>query len=209
MGKRSNFDKVEKDYYPTPLAAVVPLVPFLPVGAFNFAEPCAGDGRLSRHVSTATGGRAKATFECDIDPQVDGMLQKNGLMVSELDMSMAHADMIITNPPWSRDKKSGYILHEMIEHFTTLRPTWLLFDSDWMQTKQATPYLDRLLAVVSVGRVKWIEDSKMSGKDNCQWHLFHAYARELSAAPMFFGRDQLPPKGFDKAYGGMALRAAA
>jgi hypothetical protein len=29
-----------------------------------------------------------------------------------------------------------------------------------------------LRAVVSVGRVKWIPDSKMTGKDNCAWYHF-------------------------------------
>ena len=43
------------------------------------------------------------------------------------------ADMIITNPPW--DTK---ILHPMIEHFRSQNTTWLLFDADWMHTKQSS-----------------------------------------------------------------------
>lgn len=39
--------------------------------------------------------------------------------------------------------------------------------------------------VVSVGRVKWIEDSKMTGKDNCAWYLFD----ENHVGPtQFYGR---------------------
>ncbi len=51
-------------------------------------------------------------------------------------------------------------------------PTWLLFDADWMHTKQSAPYMIYCKKVVSVGRVKWIEGSKSVGKDNCCWYLF-------------------------------------
>ena len=44
MGKRSNFERVERDFYPTPYKAVEPLVQHLPKKQFAFAEPCAGDG---------------------------------------------------------------------------------------------------------------------------------------------------------------------
>ena len=43
MGKRSNFERREVDFYPTPRAAVVPLIPYL-ARVRTFAEPCAGDG---------------------------------------------------------------------------------------------------------------------------------------------------------------------
>ena len=89
-------------------------------------------------------------------------------------------DYIITNPPWTRE-----ILHMMIVHFSDQRPTWLLFDADWVHTKQAIPYLPRLRKIVSVGRVKWIKDSPYSGKDNCAWHLFDKPCVEPA---QFFGR---------------------
>jgi hypothetical protein len=49
MGKRSNFERREADFYPTPRAAVLPLVPHLR-GVRTFAEPCCGDGALVRHL---------------------------------------------------------------------------------------------------------------------------------------------------------------
>ena len=61
----------------------------------------------------------------------------------------------------------------MIEHFADFKPTWLLFDADWIHTKQSIPYLTMLKKVVSIGRVKWIEGTKSVGKDNCCWYLFH------------------------------------
>ena len=40
MGKRSDFERKPRDFYPTPFAAVEPLIQHLPQG-FAFAEPCA------------------------------------------------------------------------------------------------------------------------------------------------------------------------
>jgi hypothetical protein len=51
MGKRSNFQRREADFYPTPRAAAVPLIPYLR-GIRSFAEPCAGDGALVRHLES-------------------------------------------------------------------------------------------------------------------------------------------------------------
>ena len=51
MGKRSGFARLERDFYPTPFAAVPPLIPHLR-GIRTFAEPCAGDGALVRHLET-------------------------------------------------------------------------------------------------------------------------------------------------------------
>jgi hypothetical protein len=51
MGKRSNFERIPRDFYPTPFAAVPPLIPYLH-GIRTFAEPCAGDGALVRHLES-------------------------------------------------------------------------------------------------------------------------------------------------------------
>ena len=80
---------------------------------------------------------------------------------------MGNVDCFITNPPWSRE-----ILHPMIVHFARQHPTWLLFDADWMHTRQSAQYMPLLRKIVSVGRVKWIPDSPFTGKDNCCWYLF-------------------------------------
>ena len=76
-------------------------------------------------------------------------------------------DFFITNPPWDRK-----ILHPILEKLPMIFPTWLLFDADWMHTKQSSELIKRCVKIVSVGRVKWIENSKMTGKDNCAWYLF-------------------------------------
>lgn len=154
MGKRSTFERRERDFYPTPFKAVEPLIPFLDKDFY--VEPCAGDGSLIRHLSMI-----ECIFACDIEPQAENISKINAMSLT------LTPDMYITNPPWQRD-----ILHPLIEHLSNLAPTWLLFDADWMHTKQAKPFIPRLQKIVSVGRIKWIPDSKMTGKDNCCWYLF-------------------------------------
>ena len=173
MGKRSNFKRVERDFYPTPEAAVLPLLPHLQSGT-RFVEPCAGDGALVRHLE-ALGH--ECSHACDIEPQEEWIAKQDALQIA---FPLRRGDYIITNPPWDRK-----ILHPMIEHFSEQRPTWLLFDADWMHTKQSAYFMPWCRAIVSVGRVKWIPDSKMTGKDNCAWYLFDRHTIKQTT---FYGR---------------------
>ena len=147
MGKRSDYPRRERDFYPTPESAVLPLLDELrPETVFD--EPCCGDGSLVRALE-----------------------------------SHSDAMCFITNPPWSRP-----ILHDMILHLSKLRPTWLLIDAGWMHTKQSIQFMDYCLKIVSIGRVKWIEGSKHTGKDDCVWmHFDHRY-KTLSHPIMFKAR---------------------
>lgn len=177
MGKRSEFKRRKNDTYFTPEKAVLPLIPHLPQGHFTFIEPCAGDGRLIRYLTKHTKGRCAAAY--DIDPMDPAILQRNAMSLTERDVE--GVDFFITNPPWTRD-----LLHPLIEHLSGLRPTWLLFDADWLFTKQAAPYLPYLSKVVTIGRVRWIEGSKMDGKDNSMWCHFY---RNNDHRTKFFGRE--------------------
>lgn len=199
MGKRSDFVKRARDFYPTPIEAVEPLIRFLPE-YFSFIEPCAGDGRLVKHMFDLMGDDVECHGAYDIelpsdDDGIDLPIQYPVTVKDAFDLNMSdvtNVEYIITNPPWSRDKKSGYLLHRMIEHFAELRPTWLLFDADWMHTKQATPYIEKyLLSVASVGRVSW-EQNGTSGKDNVAWYLFDSDARNKLERPEFWPRFDKP-----------------
>lgn len=160
MSKRSEFKRRKNDAYFTPLKPVEPLIPHLYPGT-SFIEPCAGDGRLARHLD---GFGIKCKSAIDVDPQGDGIRVGDALTH---DFDVSGVDYFITNPPWTRE-----ILHPLIERLRQIRPTWLLFDADWMHTRQASPYLPFCHKIVSVGRVKWIEDSEHFGKDNAAWYLF-------------------------------------
>lgn len=171
MGKRSDFERIPRDFYPTPLSAVIPLLPHLSPATL-FCEPCAGDGRLIDHLVSAGHICASAW---DIEP-----LRQDIKRQDASEGIASGIECFITNPPWNRP-----ILHNLIEHLSTQAPTWLLFDSDWVHTKQSQPLLHKLVKIVSVGRVKWIEGSKMTGKDNCCWYLFDAKA---NGPTTFIGR---------------------
>ena len=157
------------------MEAVEPLLPHLPEG-FVFAEPCAGDGALIEHLET----KGTCMWASDIEPQAKGIHTSpyDKLGFDEL----VESDYVITNPPWDRK-----ILHPMIEYFVPRIKTWLLFDADWMHTKQSIEFMPRLRKVVSIGRVKWIEGSKSTGKDNCCWYLFDKPDGEWPT--QFFGRN--------------------
>lgn len=171
MGKRSDFERVPRDFYPTPAEAVTPLLRHLLPGT-RFVEPCAGDGALIDHLTTAGHVCARAW---DIDPQRSDIEREDAL-----EKLAGNLDCFITNPPWNRK-----ILHPLIVHLSDQAPTWLLFDSDWSHTRQAAPFMPRLRRIVSVGRVKWIPGSPFTGKDNCAWHLFD---RPAPNAATFYGR---------------------
>lgn len=180
MGKRSNFERVPRDFYPTPKEAVVPLLPFLPKWS-TFAEPCCGTGDLIFHLM-------EHDHVCNWASDIEDRFEEGGGYIETmdaLDLQEVHlsciegTDYIITNPPWDRS-----ILHPMIEHFRKLRPTWLLFDADWAFTKQSREFIPYCSDIVAVGRVKWIPDSKSTGKDNCAWYKFVGFKTDT----IFHGR---------------------
>jgi hypothetical protein len=172
VSKRApQFERRERDFYPTPQEAVVPLLAHIPTGS-SFVEPCAGAGDLIDHLEDA-GLRCINSF--DIEPRRADINRGDAR-----DILFCRAEYFITNPPWGRR-----VLHPIIEHLSALAPTWLLFDADWMHTRQAAPYMPLCQKIVSVGRVKWIPDSKFTGKDNACWYLFDANA---DAPAQFVGR---------------------
>ena len=94
------------------------------------------------------------------------------------------ADASITNPPYVRP-----LMHALIQHFARILPTWLLIESDWAYTKQAGPFMPCCSDIVAVGRLRWIEGTTMSGKQNFSWYRFDA--RHL-AGPIFHPRGSVP-----------------
>ena len=165
MGKRSNFERREADFYPTPRAAVLPSDP-VPAryGHQDLCRTCAGEGDLVRHALESFG--LACAYQGDIRTGQDALgINHYGA-----------ADAIITNPPYTRD-----LMHRLIEHFQRIAPTWLLLETDWVSTLQAVPYLPHCPDIVTIGRLKWIEGSKHTGKDNHAWFRFDASHRGATA----------------------------
>ncbi len=157
MGKRSNFKRRKHDKYGTPETAMRFVLPFLKPGT-RFCEPCAGDARMVRYL-LAHGLRCSSAW--DIKPGHPNVLRRDARVTRD-----GRAQIYITNPPWTRD-----LLHAIIENLGAHRPTWLLFDADWMHTDQAREIIKGCSLVVTVGRLSWMANGT-SGKENCCWYLF-------------------------------------
>jgi len=175
MSKRANqFERIAKDYYRTiDDRAVKYLLPHLKYGT-KFCEPCAGDGILTDQLTSTN--FLKCTAEYDIEPHNSRIVQKDMFDLTLDDLK--GADVIITNPAWSRD-----LLHPAILHFKDLAPTWLLFDADWMHTKQSMSYMEFCTDIVSIGRLIWMEGTKTSGKDNCCFYRFDKESNGIKFHP--------------------------
>lgn len=181
MGLRSDFTRIARDYYRTfdPKAGLA-IKPFLKEN-YTYAEPYCGRGDLINQLEGV------CVYASDIEPDLENKVndltfhEKPYRMVTDSDIE--GADYIISNPPWSRD-----ILHDSIEYFSKMKPTWFLFDANWMFTKQSKPYLDKYcVKIVTIGRMKWMEGTSMSGKDDCCWYLFDINKKEGTAID-FYGR---------------------
>lgn len=193
MGKRSDFERRENNYYPTPERAVLQLVDHITINDIRYVEPCAGNGALISHLSKQN---AVCVGAWDIEPKIDkypeGELVQTA-NIFDIDLRQYcddhNVDYIITNPPWSRDE-----LHDMIVYFSDIRPTWLLFDANWLNTKQARSYRDRLSKYAPVGRLKWIEGTSQTGKDDSAWYLFTAPEAGRHPQIMLHGQDFTLPR---------------
>jgi hypothetical protein len=157
MTKRApgQFGRRASDFYPTPAAAVVPLIPHLHrTGVKTFAEPCSGEGDLMRHLEAAG-------FDCIIDADITyGADARDWSQVS-----YAGVDAVITNPPWG-----AKLMMEIMERQSMFVPAWFLIYSDWLFTHQSAQWVDELCTdIVPIGRVKWFPESKSVGFDNCCW----------------------------------------
>lgn len=173
MGKRSSFTKIDKDRYFTTDQRAIPSKLVELIGGKTYAEPCYGEGDLEDLLMDV----ATCKWRSDIVP-FGSIKQENALNITQ--RQLKDCDLIVTNPPWSRP-----ILHDMINHFSKMKPTWLLFDADWMHTVQSAPYMKYCKTVISVGRLNWIPGTRQVGKDNVAWYEFD---RLYFGDTRFFGR---------------------
>lgn len=175
MGKRSEFDRKDKDFYETPLSAIMPLLEVIKEGS-SYIEPCAGNGAFIYQVdfSLLSCCAAYDAYASDYN------LEESSTADATTYQYPDDAEFFITNPPWTRS-----ILHPIIDNLAGQKPTWLLFDADWMHTKQSAEYMKYCVKVVSVGCVKWFPETNQTGKDNVCWYLFD---KNFNGQTTFYGR---------------------
>lgn len=156
MGKRSSFERIERDQYDTPPEAVAPLLRHLEPHT-RYIEPSAGRGALVKALEAA---EHECVSAWDIEPRGSGIVQRD--MLSMLASDIGDAKMVIANTPWKRK-----LMHQAIVTFRLAGiPAWLLIDANWAFTQQAAPYLPYCSRIVVIGRVCWFPDTETTGKDD-------------------------------------------
>lgn len=175
MGKRSpDFEKKPRDaYFTIDPVAVKRLAPHL-WRQHNYVEPCAGAGDLIKQLDYEWGPHNVGAY--DIEPQAPFVFKKNCLDITERDLH--EVDLFITNPPYT-----WKVLQPILDHLTSLRPTWMLLPADYMHNVRMGPYMKKCRLIVSVGRMYW-EDNKVKGVDNYCWFNFV----DTPTMPYFYGR---------------------
>src|SRR5262249_52389906 len=126
-------------------------VPYLR-GIRSFAEPCAGDGTLVRHLEEFG---LRCVYSGDI---------RDGQDVFEPNHYGA-ADAIITNPPYD-------LMYKLITHCQRILPAGLLLDMDEASSPRAARFLPHCSDIVPVGRVKWVEGAKRIDQRDYAWYRF-------------------------------------
>lgn len=174
MSKRSpGLPQRPRGLWPTPKAAVAPLVPYLPKRA-RYGEPCAGDGQLIRNLSELW-PEGSCVWATDLQPEGPNIDQ-----IDALDIIAGHVDEVdlwITNPPWPQIGQRGDPALGIILHLVTIAPCWMLLPWDFAANDYFRRAIKLCSDIVPIGRVKWIPDSKDVGKDNCAWYRFSAENR--------------------------------
>lgn len=164
MGKRSNFPKKDKDFYGTVDKKVLKDSFLGYIKGKTYAEPCYGHGDLEGLLLPY----AQLRFKCDIRATNVACKVQDALATTK--EQVKDCDIIITNPPFSRD-----VLLPMIDHFISLKPTWLLLPADYMHNQYFKPYMEKCSRVVSIGRICWFptdEGKRVASTDNFCWYFW-------------------------------------
>jgi hypothetical protein len=108
MEKRSSFERIPRDFNPTPYPPVPPLIPHLR-GVRSFAE--------SRAAVTVRWCAIWNRLGCAASMPANIVTGQDALATADY----GEPDAIITNPPFMRE-----VMHKLIAHFQNIAPTWLL-----------------------------------------------------------------------------------
>jgi hypothetical protein len=182
MGKRSEgFEKKPRDFYSTiDPEAVAFFKSQSDIFDGNYMEICAGKFDLVDLLQEAAPNLA-CVAAYDVEPQHPFVGKANASLLT--DEQLSHADVVITNPPYTKE-----VLLSIMQHILPKKETWLLLPADMMHNKYMAPFLNQYgWMIISVGRLYW-EPNKVKGKDNYAWYVFKPTAREETDFPVFIHR---------------------
>ena len=132
------------------------MIPYLR-GIRTFAEPCAGEGDLIRHLESFG---LTCVYAGDITTGQDALARA----------SYGAIDAIVTNPPFSR--KSIPLLRRLIAHFQNIAPTWLLLRLGMASTIWMAPLLRHCSDIVVMPRLILIKGTTQGGMEDHAWYRF-------------------------------------
>ncbi len=118
--RRPGLKPRDRDDWPTPWPAVVPLLKLLEPRT-KFIEPCCGAGELVEHLKRA--GHVCAVA-CDLP--IDARTASYAIEPDTI---------FVTNLPWRRQ----FGMNDIIVNLSDQRPLWGLVYADWLFTSRATP----------------------------------------------------------------------
>ena len=141
MSKRSSFGRIPRDLYESVDPRILAPNFLSYITGKMYYEPSCGSGKLINQLApyAVCGGAS------DIEPLGVGT-RKDGLYVTIDDVE--DFDYLITNPPYKKD-----LLLPLIDHWSSLIPTWLLLPADLAHNGYMVPYMKKCERVVSVGRL--------------------------------------------------------
>lgn len=202
MGKYSDMERMPRDWYPTPEKATRPIYPLLSFYGkpLRFIEPCWGNGVLQRNIEANTS--ASCVYASDIAPIIEPMTRSlsrhehkiatHDVLISEDEWKAiadeTQADIFITNPPWLNTKESGYLLNSLIQRLSAVRPTWLLLKGAYLWNLRSANQIAICTEIVPIGRVKWIEGTDQSGKEDSAWFKFDQTKPSMNPGPIVHPR---------------------
>lgn len=176
MGKRTTAPARPRDYWPTPIEPIKPLIPYI-IGS-SYAEPCVGGGDLVSGINYLTfrlSNRPRCLWASDLQPDTPNLERnvpslsvrtRNAFNVTPNDLF--GIDLIITNPPFS-----WKVLSKLLPIWLDLKPTWLLLPADMANNVRFSTFMQHCSDIVPVGRVSWMGNGE-SGMENFSWYCFDA-----------------------------------
>lgn len=163
MSKRSDFPKVEKDFYRTCDGKAIPpkLVEF--IRGKTYCEPFYGQGDLEDLLMDI----ATCTWRSDIRETVGCSKVMDAMCLAKEDVD--RCDLTISNPPYTKS-----VLLPLIDHLVSLKPTWLLLPADMVHNKYFVPYMKGCSKVISIGRLCWFpkDGKRVASTENYSWHFW-------------------------------------
>lgn len=154
MAKRSDFDRVGDDFYPTPIQPIRHLVTHLTLNPMlwgiresrplRFMEPFYGDGSLVSGLESLS-NHVRCSYASDINPRgvvdTDNTNTRTSLRTNVnthdvFDFNSgdwmkigAKSDIIITNPPWANNRSNDFQLFRIIDTLSAFGDAIFLLSS--------------------------------------------------------------------------------